>query len=85
MKNNCGNAGAQQRERPPLPPENNFMPIDENLNKILKEMWRLDNKLMEKEPLELSEIKYYNQNLNIIQDYYWENNIHWRDKHRIDE
>ncbi len=59
------------------------MPIDENLNKILKEMWRLDNKVMKKEPLEVSETKFYNENLKIIKDYYWENNIHWRDKGRI--
>ncbi len=61
------------------------MPIDENLNKILKEMWRLDNKLMKKEPLEMSEVKFYNANLEIIQSYYWENNIHWKEKTRINE
>ena len=61
------------------------MPIDENLNKILKEMWRLDNKLMKKESLEISETRFYNENLKIIKDYYWENNIHWRDKSRIQE
>ncbi len=61
------------------------MPIDENLNKILKEMWRLDNKLMKKEPLEMSEVQFYNVNLEIIKDYYWENNIHWKDKTRISD
>ncbi len=61
------------------------MPIDENLNRILKEMWRLDNKLMKKESLEVSETRFYNDNLKIIKDYYWENNIHWRDKSRIQE
>ena len=54
------------------------MPIDENLNKILKEMWRLDNKQMKKEPLEMSEVQFYNAHLEIIQEYYWENNIHWK-------
>ncbi len=59
------------------------MPIDENLNKILKEMWRIDNKLMKKETLESSEISFYNSNLDIIQNYYRENHIHWKDKDRI--
>lgn len=60
------------------------MPIDENLNKILKEMWRLDNKLMKKEELEPSEISFYNENLEIIQSYYWENNIHWKEKTKLE-
>jgi hypothetical protein len=61
-----------------------YMPIDENLNTILKEMWRLDNKLMKKESLELSETRFYNEHLEIIQSYYWENNIHWKEKKRIE-
>lgn len=56
------------------------MPIDENLNLILKEMWRIDNKLMKKEALGEDEIKFYNQNLSVIKDYYWENNIYWKEK-----
>jgi hypothetical protein len=60
------------------------MPIDENLNSILKEMWRLDNKMMKKESLEDSEVKFYNSNLEIIKNYYWENNIHWKEKERLD-
>ena len=59
------------------------MPIDENLNKILKEMWRIDNKLMKKEELEATERSFYNSNLDIIKSYYWENNIHWKDKERL--
>ena len=59
------------------------MPIDENLNRILKEMWRIDNKLMKKETLEPSEISFFNSNLDIIKDYYRENHIHWKDKERI--
>ncbi len=59
------------------------MAIDENLNKILKEMWRIDNKLMKKELLESAEVSFYNENLEIIKDYYWENNIHWKDKIRL--
>ena len=60
------------------------MPIDENLNKILKEMWRLDNMLMKRETLSEEELKFYNQNLSIIKDYYYENHIHWKDKDRRD-
>ncbi len=61
------------------------MPIDQNLNTLLKEMWRIDNKLMKKEPLELSEISFYNENLEIIKNYYWENNIHWKEKTRLNK
>lgn len=46
-------------------------------------MWRLDNKLMKHETLEPDEVKFYNQNLKIIKDYYWENNIYWRDKIKL--
>ena len=60
------------------------MAIDENLNKILKEMWRIDNKMMKKETLEVSEISFYNENLEIIKNYYWENNIHWKDKLKLE-
>ena len=67
----------------PLRQLKEYMAIDENLNKILKEMWRIDNKLMKKEPLEVSETSFYNENLEIIKDYYWENNIHWKDKIRL--
>ena len=59
------------------------MPIDEGLNKILKEMWRLDNKLMKKEEFDPSERSFYNEHLEIIKSYYWENNIHWKEKERL--
>lgn len=48
-------------------------------------MWRIDNKLMKKEPLEETERVFYNANLQIIQSYYWENNIHWKEKIRIEK
>jgi hypothetical protein len=59
------------------------MPIDENLNKILKEMWRIDNKMMKKEELTGDETRFYNSNLDVIKGYYWENNIHWKEKERL--
>lgn len=61
------------------------MPIDETLNKILKEMWRLDNKLMKKEILEDKEFSFYNEYLPIIQSYYLENHIHWKEKNRLNK
>jgi hypothetical protein len=61
------------------------MAIDENLNLILKEVWRIDNKLMKKEPLEDSELAFYNENLPIIKDYYVENYIYWKDKIRLEK
>lgn len=61
------------------------MAIDENLNLILKEVWRIDNKLMKKEPLEDSEFAFYNENLPIIKDYYVENYIYWKDKIRLEK
>ncbi len=61
------------------------MAIDENLNLILKEVWRIDNKIMKKEELEVSERAFYNENLPIIKDYYVENYIYWKDKNRIEK
>ncbi len=61
------------------------MAIDENLNLILKEVWRIDNKLMKKEELEDSERAYYNEHLPIIKDYYVENYIYWKDKNRLEK
>lgn len=60
------------------------MPIDENLNRLLKEVWRIDNRLMKKELLSEQETSFYNENLPIIKDYYTENYIYWRDKNRIE-
>lgn len=56
------------------------MPIDENLNKLLKEVWRIDNKLMKKEALTEQEVSYYNEYLPIIKNYYVENYIYWKEK-----
>ena len=61
------------------------MPIDENLNKILKEMWRLDNSLMKKELLTDKEVSFYNEHLEIIKHYYVENYIHWKDKEKLNK
>ncbi len=61
------------------------MPIDESLNKILKEMWRIDNKRMKKEVMEHSEISFFNSNLEIIKDYYRENHIHWKDQEKLND
>jgi hypothetical protein len=52
------------------------MPIDQELNKILKEMWSLD----EKENLNDSEKEFYNNNLDTIKNYYFTNNKYWQGK-----
>lgn len=52
------------------------MPIDQELNKVLKEMWALD----EKENLNDSEKDFYNNNLDKIKNYYFKNNRYWQDK-----
>ena len=61
------------------------MPIDQNLNLLLKEVWRIDNKVMKKEELTDQEKSFYNEHLSIIKDYYVENYIYWKDKNRLGE
>ena len=61
------------------------MPIDENLNHLLKEVWRIDNKIMKKEELTEKETSFYNEHLPIIKDYYVENYIYWKEKERLDK
>lgn len=61
------------------------MPIDENLNVLLKEVWRIDNKIMKKEELTDKEKSFYNEHLPIIKDYYVENYIYWKEKERLDK
>lgn len=53
------------------------MPVNRNLNTILKEMWRLHEKLDNNQYFETSESVYWHQHLQIIKDYYEENAIKW--------
>lgn len=50
---------------------------DPELNAILKEMWRIDAKLIEGEVLAEEEQAFYNQNLNIIKEYYVKSSEYW--------
>lgn len=56
------------------------MSTEELLNKILKEMWRLDEKTRSGSELSDDEKKFYNNHLAIIQNYYLKNNEYWQDK-----
>lgn len=53
------------------------MPIDVKLNLILKEMWRLNEKEKNKEPLNNNEKQFYDAHLQTIRDYYRSNAKHW--------
>ncbi len=53
------------------------------MNKILKEMWRLDEKTASGVALEESEKEFYGQNLGRIKEYYRKNNAYWEPKDRL--
>lgn len=59
------------------------MPVEKNLNKKLKKMWSLDEKIEKKENLNKSEKKFYNRTLKTIKDYYEKNNKYWKKKRLI--
>lgn len=54
------------------------MPIDQELNTLLKEMWRLQ----EEETLTEEEIDFYNTHLDIIKNYYQDNNQYWQQQEK---
>ena len=54
--------------------------VDESLNKILKEMWRLDEKIISGEQLIDIEKDFYNTNLAVIKNYYENNRNYWQEK-----
>lgn len=56
------------------------MPVEESLNKILKEMWRIDEKSAAGEDLSFEESNFYNQNLQTIKNYYQNHNAYWQKK-----
>lgn len=53
------------------------MPIDQEINKVLKEMWRLNENLSSGISLSQSEIIFYNSHLKDIKEYYSKNNDYW--------
>ena len=56
------------------------MAIDEALNKILKEMWRLDEKISLNEQLNHKESDFYCIHLPDIKNYYLKNSHYWNNK-----
>ncbi len=56
------------------------MALNQELNKILKEMWRLDEKIFSGEELNKIETEFYKQNIYKIQEYYSKNNLYWKNK-----
>lgn len=56
------------------------MALDQKLNSILKEMWRLDEKIIKGEMLEEYEQEFYSKNIEIIQKYYASNSEYWNNK-----
>lgn len=55
------------------------MPIDPVTNKILKQMWEIDELLRGYE-LNPSQVEFYNTNLNLIKEYYRRNAEYWLEK-----
>lgn len=59
------------------------MAINEELNKVLKEMWRIDEKGISGEILDDSEKIFYNEHLEDIRNYYVNNSLYWNSKKEI--
>lgn len=59
------------------------MPIDQETSKILKEMWRLDEKKGNKEDISPEEQDFFNQHLSVVQEYYHAMHIYWQPKIHI--
>ncbi len=56
------------------------MAQDQELNKILKQMWVLDEKSVSGMAIDVFEKEFYNRHLQDIQKYYSENNDYWKNK-----
>jgi len=56
------------------------MSLDKDLNTILKEMWRLDEKMSGGEDLNDAENNFYKLNLEVIKNYYKNQNSYWKEK-----
>jgi hypothetical protein len=59
------------------------MPINESLNKILNEVWRIDEKISDNQTLTTEERKFYNKHLETINSYYLKNSEYWKNKETI--
>lgn len=56
------------------------MALDEELNKILKEVWRLDEKINEGKELSTEEKGFYDSHLPTIKNYYHGQYLYWEKK-----
>lgn len=56
------------------------MPLNEELNKILKEVWRIDEKNTKGELLSPEEVRFYADHLPTIKNYYHEQYLYWEKK-----
>lgn len=56
------------------------MPVEEGLNKILKEMWRIDEKNSSGIAIGPEEEEFYKDHLADIKKYYQDNNAYWQNK-----
>ena len=56
------------------------MPQDLTLNQLLKEIWKLDEKITAGETLTGEEKKFYNENLPVIVKYYQDNSDYWNNR-----
>lgn len=59
------------------------MSLNEQLNIILKEMWRLEEKNIAGSQLDTTEKDFYNTHISDIKDYYSKNNSYWQSKNHL--
>ena len=56
------------------------MALDHELNMLLKEMWRLDEKTLGGQVLDEKESEFYATHLETIKKYYTSNSDYWNNK-----
>jgi hypothetical protein len=59
------------------------MPINQEKNLKLKEVWRIDEKFLAGEKLDADEVEFFNQNLQLIKDYYQDYAEYWSTKNPL--
>lgn len=57
------------------------MALNPELNIILKEMWRLDEKTLEGQVMDEKESEFYAMHLETIKNYYSSNSDYWQKKY----
>lgn len=59
------------------------MPINQEKNLKLKEVWRIDEKFLSGEKLDADELEFFNENLQLIKDYYRDYAEYWSTKNPL--